>query len=96
MIARRDDGALLARLDDGECAVIVGADGEGLWATSITSALSRGNWEHDDSVLGEQRQREAVQAIQARIGDGLLDCQRLAEIEARPGTSRMIPGIRPR
>lgn len=96
VIARRDDGAVLARLGDGECAVIIGADGSGLWATSVMSALSRGDWERDDSALDEGQQRAGMRAIDERIADGLLDCDRLAEIEDRPSPgSPGLPGIRP-
>lgn len=97
VIARRDDGALLARLGDGECAVVIDGDGVRMWATSVMSALSHGNWENDASELDDKRQREGARVIEQRVADGLLDCDGLAELASgKPGASSPgLPGIRP-
>lgn len=67
VIARRDDGALLAQLDDDERAVLIDSDGTTMWVTTIGSALGRGNWNEASDKLADLQTARALREIQHAV-----------------------------
>lgn len=62
VVAQRDDGALLALLDDSGSAVIVDVV-YGVWPASLGSALNRGNWRPAATPLSHDQVRAIAQAL---------------------------------